>query len=228
MAVPIQAVQQIERYVRERRDTDRPLVSWALYIFLLGPITFGIYGWIVFYRRVNRMELFRVRKSNYYDAVLDFTKQYAEEGGQYDVVHDQVSDLENYKKDRFTTEHKRVDPSMAVLLGIVTFGIYLLIMYHQMMRFWWEIQITEQDFDEKLSQTWTKLGVVRYPVTFQPLQELRREFLRAFLLSIVTFGIYAIIWDHQLHTDPDKVYPEFHSVEDTVLNAARNPAAPTA
>jgi hypothetical protein len=53
-------------------------------------------------------------------------------------------------------------------------------------------------------------------------QALRRNFGLYLGLSIITFGIYGIIWDYQLHTDPEKVYPEFHSVEDTVLNGARN------
>lgn len=224
MAPPVQAIQGIERYVRERRDTDRPLVSWGLYFFLLSWVTLGIYPLIVFYRRLNRVEMFRIRKENYYNAVLQFMKQYAEQSGKYDSVFDNISDLESYTKGRFTSEHKQIKPGLAVFLSCVTLGIYGYIMVYQSMRFWWEIQVTEQDFDEKLSQIWTKLGIVKYPITFQPIQELRRSFWMHFLLSGATLGIYGIIWDHRLHTDPDKVYPEFHSVEDTILNGARNPA----
>jgi hypothetical protein len=40
-----------------------------------------------------------------------------------------------------------------------------------------------------------------------------------FFLSIATIGIYGIFWDYQLHTDPDRIYPEFHGTEDAVLSA---------
>jgi hypothetical protein len=39
---------------------------------------------------------------------------------------------------------------------------------------------------------------------------------------MVTIGIYGLIWDYRLHTDPEKVYAEFRSVENTVLNGVRN------
>lgn len=53
-----------------------------------------------------------------------------------------------------------------------------------------------------------KLGVVRYPITFEPIPALERQFGTHFLLAIVTFGVYGIVWDYQLHTDPEKLYPE--------------------
>jgi hypothetical protein len=89
------------------------------------------------------------------------------------------------------------------------------------MRFWWQIQLTEQDFDDKLSVTWTKLGIVRYPLTFEPIQALNRSLGLHLLLSVVTLGIYGIVWD-------TGSTPEVHSTEDSVLNALRNvgPAVP--
>src|ERR1019366_8553213 len=60
------AVPQIESAVRERLNTDRPLIGWGLYFFLLSWVTFGIYSIIIFYRRLNRVELFRQRKMRYY------------------------------------------------------------------------------------------------------------------------------------------------------------------
>jgi Domain of unknown function (DUF4234) len=220
----IQATQQVERFVRERRDTDQKLVGWGLYFFLLSWVTLGIYPIIVFYQRINRADLFRNRKENYYRAVLDFTRQHAEETGTYDALHDQIDDLDAHVKERFTIEHKPINAGLSLVLSVVTFGIYGLFATYRLMRFWWEVQVTEQDFDEKLSQIWTKQGVVKYAITFQPVQELRRSFGLHLGLSVVTLGIYGIVWDYRLHTDPEKVYPEFQSIEDTVLNGARNAA----
>ncbi|MGC0312356.1 DUF4234 domain-containing protein [Kitasatospora acidiphila] len=220
----LQAVQQVDRYVHERRTTDQTFVSWGLYFFLLSWVTLGIYPIVIFYRRLNRADLFRDRRLHYQNAVIDASAQYAEQHGQYGAAHDDLDDLRRFVKERFEDEHKPIKAGLSLFLSFVTIGIYGCIATYRLMRFWWQIQLTEQDFDDKLSVVWTKLGVVRYPITFAPVPALERSFGLHFLLSIVTLGIYGIIWDYRLHTDPEKVYPEFHSTEDVILNSLRNAA----
>jgi hypothetical protein len=220
----IQAVQQVERYVHERRFTDQRLVSWVLYFFLLSWVTFGIYSIYLFYRRVDRADRFRNRRVHYYDAVIAATRQYAELNGQYGAAHDDLDDLQRFVKARFADEHKPIQAGLSLILSIITLGIYGFYATYRMMRFWWEIQLTEQDFDEKLSLIWTKLEIVRYPLPFEPDEELNRSFGIYLFLTIITLGIFGIVWDYRLHTDPDRIYPEFHSVEDGVLNALRSAA----
>lgn len=217
----VPALAKIERYIRERRDTDRPLVGWGIYFFLLTWVTLGIYPIVIFYKRLNRADLFRERRQHYYDAVIAFTAEFAEQASRLDTIHHDTDDLAAYVKERFANVHRPIKAGLSVLLSFVTLGIYGYIAYYQAMKFWWEIQVTEQDFCEKLSIIWTTLGIIRYPIRFDPLQQLRRSFWMNFFLSIVTLGIYGIVWDYQLHTDPDKVYPEFHSTEDATLSAAR-------
>ena len=218
----LQAVQQVDRYVHERRATDQTFVGWGIYFFLLSWVTLGIYVIVMFYRRLNRADLFRDRRMHYYNAVIDASKQYAEERGQYDACHDDLHDLQRFVKERFEDEHKPIKAGLSLFLSFITLGIYGCVATYRLMRFWWQIQLTEQDFYDRLSVTWTKLGVVRYPVTFEPITALNRSFGMHFLLSLVTLGIYGIVWDYQLHTDPEKLYPEVHSAEDTSLNALRN------
>ncbi|MEV7194916.1 DUF4234 domain-containing protein [Streptomyces sp. NPDC093510] len=217
----IQAVQQVDRYVHERRSTDQIFVGWGIYFFLLSWVTLGIYGVVLFYRRLNRADLFRGRRMHYYNAVIDASKQYAEEHGQYGPSQDELDDLQRFVKERFEDEHKPIKAGLSLFLSFITLGIYGYIAVYRSMRFWWQIQLTEQDFDDKLSVAWVKLGIVRYPLTFKPVQILNRSFGMHFLLSFVTFGIYGIVWDYRLHTDPEKLYPEVHSTEDAVLNALR-------
>jgi len=97
--------------------------------------------------------------------------------------------------ERFTDEHgePKVKPGLAVFLDVITLGIYGLVATYRIMRFWWQIQLTEQDFDEKLSVIWAKIGIVRYPLTFEPIPEMNRSFGMHFFLSVVTIGIYAMI-----------------------------------
>lgn len=215
------ALAQVERYIRERRDTDKPLIGWGVYFFLLGPLTLGIYYIVVYYQRLQRADMFRERRQHYYGAVADFTTQYAEQTRQLDAVHHDTDDLRAYVKERFLNVHKPVNAGLSVALSFLTLGVYWFIAVYKVMKFWWEIQVTEQDFCERASVIWSRLGIIRYPISFDPMQQLRRSFWTDFLLSVVTIGIYGIFWDYQLHTDPDKVYPEFHSTEDAVLSAAR-------
>lgn len=176
---------------------------------------------VIFYQRVNRADMFSERRHRSYDAVIKFTNEHAEQTSQFDAVHHASADLASYVKERFSDVHRPIKAGLSLVLSIITLGVWYFIAVYKMMKFWWEIQVTEQDFCERLSIIWTNLGTIRYPITFEPMQKLRRSFWINFLLSFVTVGIYGIIWDYQLHTDPDKVYPEFHSTEDAVLSAAR-------
>jgi hypothetical protein len=150
------------------------------------------------------------------------TRQYADLDGQYGAIHDDLDDLERFVKERFAYEHKPIEAGPAVILSIITLGVYGLYATYRVMRFWWEIQLTEQDFDEKLSLIWTRLGITRYPVTYETDEELHRSFGLYLLLTVVTLGIFGIVWDYRLHTDPERIYPEFHSAEDSVLSALRS------
>lgn len=221
----VQAVTQVERFVRERRDTDQPLISWALYFFLLSWITIGIYSIYIFYKRLDRADRYRQRKLSYHRSVIQFAGQYAEQTGRMDEVHGPLGDVDNYLRERFEQEHKPLNAGLSTVLAVVTLGIYGLVQVYRLMRFWWEIQITEQEFDDRISQTLLRLGVINYPVSYATIPKLRRSFGVSLLLSVVTFGIYGIVWDYQLHTDPDMVFPESRSSEDTILNALRSASA---
>jgi hypothetical protein len=73
---------------------------------------------------------------------------------------------------------------------------------------------------------WAKLGIVRYPISFTPRQSVKRSFGLYLGLSVLTVGVWSLVWDYKVHTDPDSLYPEFHSAEDAVLNAVRNAPVP--
>lgn len=221
----LQSLPRVERYVRERRSTDQVFINWGVYYFILTWATFGIYPLIIFYRRLDRADLFRERRLHYFTAVIDATREYAEAHGHDDAtVHSQLDDLQHFVKERFTDEHAPIEAGKSLLLSFVALGIYGLYAVYRMMRFWWQIQLTEQDFDEKLSIVWTELNIVRYPITFEPVLALNRGFGMHILLTLATVGIYGIIWDFQLHTDPEKLYPETRAAEDAVVAALRNAA----
>ena len=217
------AAQQVERYVRDRRDTDRTFVEWAVYFFLLVPVTLGIYALVIFYREVNRADMFAQRKAHYYKSLLDYTRQWTQESGEYDATHSQIDDIEWYIKGRFESEHKPIRAGLSLFLSIVTLGIYRLYSIYRMDRFWYQIQLTEQDFDDSLlCDLWVKLGLVKYPIPYRPDESTRRSFWMSFALTCVTLGIYGIVWDYKIYTDPPKkIFPEIHALEDSVIQIVR-------
>ncbi|MDP3029417.1 MAG: DUF4234 domain-containing protein [Deltaproteobacteria bacterium] len=217
----IQEVQKIERSIRERRDTDVPLVNYWLYIFLLSWVTLGIYPIVLFFKRIGRIDKFIIRKKEYYEGVIGYTEKYAKENNKYDDLHHQIQDLKNLYEDNFGKKIKELKAGLSFFLSIVTFGIWAIVVLFKQNEIWNKLQGFEQDFDDNLSQIWSKLGLAKYPINFRPDSSKNRSFILYIVLSIVTFGIWGIVWDYKIHTDPDKLYKEFHSVEDTVLNTIR-------
>ena len=75
----IQAVQKIERSIKARREVDVPFMNWWLYTLIVNPVTLGIYGIVMFFKRTGRVDKFIVRKEDYYQNVLDYTEKYSQE-----------------------------------------------------------------------------------------------------------------------------------------------------
>lgn len=217
----MQAVTRIERGVKERRDTDTTLMNYWLYFFLVSWVTFGIYGLVLFFKRIARIDGFSERKRSYYEGLIDWTQRYAQQHGKEDDVHHRLGDMRSdlglaYKKDL-----RKINAGVSLLLTIVTLGIYGLFALYRVNRYWWDVQVVEQEFDDGLSQVWSKLDLMRYPVSFTLDQGKRRSYPLYLILTIVSFGIWGIVWEYKIHTDPDNLYKEFHSIEDTVLQTVR-------
>src|SRR5437773_1069635 len=110
---------------------------------------------------------------------------------------------------------------LSLVLAIVTLGIWGLVWLYKIDKVWNDLQKIEQHFDDKISQMWIKMGLTRYPITFEVDASKNRSYFLYLILSVVTCGIWALVWDYKIHTDPDNLYKEFHVVEDTVLQTVR-------
>ncbi|MDY6970442.1 MAG: DUF4234 domain-containing protein [Spirochaetota bacterium] len=217
----IQAIQKIERSIKERRDVDVPFMNWWLYIFIVHPVTLGIYGIILFIKRTRRVDKFIVRKRDYYQSVLDYTERYCQDKNVYDNIRNDLNDLKEFVNGNFSKNIKEIKAGISSLLIIITLGIWGFIWLYKMNIIWYKLQKLEQDFDDKLSQIWTKVGLIKYPLTFNLDSSKKRSYALYLILSIITFSIWGLVWDYKIHTDPENLYKEFHSTEDTVLQTVR-------
>jgi hypothetical protein len=218
----VQSVTQIDRAIKLRRDNDVSLINWWLYVLLVSWVTFGIYAIVLFFKRIHRIDRFSQRKRAYYDGVLEWTERQAIQRGQGAVVHNDIADMRSEVDRAYQKDLRPINAGLSFLLSIITLGIYGFYVLYRMNRYWWDAQTVEQDLDDKLSQTWIKLGFTRYPITFQLDQSKRRSYGLYLVLSIVTLGIWGLVWDYKIHTDPDNLFKEFHGVEDTVLQIVRS------
>lgn len=91
-----------------------------------------------------------------------------------------------------------------------------------MNKVWNEVQNFEAEFYDKISQIWKKLNLLKYPIMFNRNPKKVRSYPLYLILSIITFNIFSLYWDYLIHIDPDNLYKEIHSAEDTILNAIRN------
>jgi hypothetical protein len=212
----------LERSVKDRRDVDQPLANWWLVTFLISPITFGIYGLILYFKRIGRINRFIERKQRYYSAIVDFTQKYAEARGVLDPVRAHLHDLSVETTEAISSRVKKTSPVWAFILSLVTFGVWGLVVLYRLNRAWYQLSLIEQEFDDKLSQIWIRVGLTRYPLTFNVDHTKKRSFGLNLLLCCATFGIWSLVWDYKIHTDPDNLYREFHGVEDTVLQTVRS------
>lgn len=217
----VQTVTAIDRSIKERRDTDAVFINYWLYFFVVLWATFGIYGIVLFFKRIKRVDGFSERKQAYYEGLIEWTERYSLQRGKSDDVHHALEDMRSEVNAAYKGDLRQINAGVALLLTIVTLGIYGLYVLYRLNRYWWDAQVLEQDFDDKLSQAWTNLGLIRYPVSFTIDQGKRRSYALYLILSIVTFGIWGIVWDYKIHTDPENLYREYHSVEDTVLQTVR-------
>ncbi|HJU36331.1 MAG TPA: DUF4234 domain-containing protein [Gaiellaceae bacterium] len=217
----VQSVTVLDRAIKQRRDTDTILMNWWLYFFLVSWVTFGIYTLVLFFKRINRIDGFIARKHSYYTALLEWTERYAQQEGKEDSVHHDLADMRSEVDAAYAGDMRPIKAGLSFLLTLVTLGIYGLYVLYRLNRYWWDAQVLEQDFDDKLSQVWMRLDMMRYPISFTVDQSKRRGYVLYLILSIVTFGIWALVWDYKIQTDPENLYNSFHSVEDTVLQTVR-------
>jgi nitrate reductase NapE component len=217
----IQTVVGVERSVKERRDVDVPLTNWWLASLVIEPFTLGIYYIVIYFKRIGRIDKFTARKQRYYEAVLSFTERYAATMGSVNQVQGQIDDTKSLVAHAFSGRVRPIKAGLSFLLSLITLGIYGFIVWYRMNRAWDDLQKLEQEFDDKLSQIWLSLSLVKYPIKFEIDTSKKRSYGLYLFLSIITLGIWGLVWDYKVHTDPDNLYKEFHGVEDTVLQTIR-------
>ncbi|MBO0768475.1 MAG: DUF4234 domain-containing protein [Solirubrobacterales bacterium] len=220
-ANPIPSITRLDRSIKERYETDVKLVNWWLYALLLAWVTLGTYALYVLVKRITRIDSFSARKRDYYGALLEWTRRRSKSQGQIHLVHSELLELETKLERAYTETLAPIRAGRSLLLSLATLGLYGLFVIHRMNRYWSDAELLEQEFDDRLSRIWLKLGIVRVPIHYSRSPGKQRSFGKYLGLSFLTLGVWAAVWDYKLHTDPDSLYADLHRVEDSVLATVR-------
>jgi hypothetical protein len=217
----VQPLTALEASVRARSDTDTQFINWWVYVLLLSWLTFGIAQIYYFIRRVSRVDQYSRRKQDYFESVVAFTDRYAQGSLQRQRAEPIIRDMRALVEEAKQHDLRPIGALKSFLLTVVTFGIYGIFVWYQLNRAWADRQRVTAAFTELLTKAWMVLGITNYPITFQPASGKQRNFWLYVVLSVVTFGIWGLVWDYKVHTDPNNIYPRIHQVEDTVVQLAR-------
>ena len=216
-----QEILRIERSIKDRYDTDKILVNYWLYFFLLSWITFGIMSLVLFFQRIGRVDNFINRKKSYFEGLINYCEQTAREKNKYDELSTQINRLRSVYEYEFLDKNKTINAGLSFVLMIITFGIWGIVVRYKLNKAWDNLQRAEQRLYEELNPIFGHLGVTKHPINFRIKVNKSRSFILYFFLTIITFGIWGIVWDYYIHTDADDLYPEFHTAEDYILGAIK-------
>lgn len=235
----LQHLSRLERLARMRRDTDRRLVNWWLYTFVLSWITFGIYPLVMLYRRLKRRDDHFERIKNFYEAMIICTEEYAQTAKRENA--NLYHQLEEIKRMIAEAEARWLKPRGAtawivamvvlVLIGVfapdvypLTFVIGLgigLYLFYVLLFDWQKLERFELDVMDRFNQCWAIVGLTQYPIQINTALKKRSPVLYVFLL-IITLGFFAFYWDYCIHYDPERLFRESEIWEDSVVSMFRN------
>lgn len=217
----MQEILEIEKSIKERRQSDIKLTNFWVTMFLLSPVTLGIYPLIQGYKQVDRVDKFIKRKRKYYEGIINYTEKYLKENNNYDEYQYKYNELKDSYKESFLKECKELNYFLSLLFTIITLGIYGVYFGYKINKIWDDIQKFEDDFYEKVNNIWSKVGIVKYPINFKYDSSKKRSYIVNLILSLVSFGIWGLVWNYKLWVDPDNLYGEIHTAEDVVLSTIR-------
>jgi len=119
-----QCVVRVERAIKERRESDKPLINYWLYFLLVSWVTLHIYTFVVFFQRMVRIDRFSTRKRMYYEGLITWTSRYAQRLGREDEVHDRIGDMRDEIDAAYSGDMRQINAGLSLLFTILTLGIF--------------------------------------------------------------------------------------------------------
>jgi hypothetical protein len=213
---PISYEQFVVAEVRRRQETDYRYNYWTY----LGwnVLTFGIYSHYATYKLVERRTKHAERRLAFLSYFWHTLNARAEAAGQKEAVAEGLDNLSRiYQQiDAFERRNKR-EPILWMLLRLV-FGVVGAYINHFLNRDLIFFDEWESSYAANAEWVMQRLGMpVSVPKRTNPVRS-RSTGLYVFL-SIITFGIWSMVWRAQVMADGNNHFDDDDRIEDALLAA---------
>jgi hypothetical protein len=208
------SLDDVKKDMRMSVQSDK-IMSALWVIILLIPIL-NIYA---IYNLVKRRNEHFYRQGLMSEDLLKLINKYADKKG----VKVELSSLERTLRERQHEEKEKSAPLWAILTFVS--GIAGLYVFYFLMKDFYNHERHENSFWESISNNLNTIGVeFTLPIDVKNAQLRRnvvqkRSFKIYLLLSIVTFGFFALYWFYILIKDPNEHFRE-HAILETQLDTA--------
>jgi len=210
------AAERVRRAAQRRDETDYIFNYWSALGWTI--LTFGIYGFYVFYQLVRRMRDHNARRLELLDAAATVAW---EQAGRQDLQQEMAPSFEraagHLAELRQMTGDFR-EPVIWLLLAIVARGIAEIIAFVLLDQDLIRHSQAEAGAGHELSVIYGRLG---QPLSSADQDQVKRpdNYVGRILATIFTFGIYMFWWFYNQMEEPNKHFRSNWAQEDRLVNA---------
>jgi hypothetical protein len=213
---PVPAAERVRLAARRRDETDYIFGYWSALGWTI--LTFGIYGYYVFYQLIRRIRDHNVRRLELLDAAATVAW---EQAGQQGLQQELAPSFERAAGHlavlrRMTGDFR--EPVIWLLLAIIARGITEIVGFVLLDQDLINHSHAEAAAEQELSVIYGRLGQ-HVPASDQGQVKRPDNYVGRILATIFTFGIYLFWWFYNQMDEPNKHFTSNWDQEDHLVNA---------
>jgi hypothetical protein len=213
---PVPAAERVRLAARRRDETDYIFNYWSALGWTI--VTFGIYGYYVFYQLIRRMRDHNARRLELLDSATTVAwEQAGREGLQQEMAPSFERAAGHLAVLRRMTGDFR-EPVIWLLLAIVARGITEIVAFVLLDQDLIKHSYAEAGLGHELSVIYGRLGQ-HLPSPDQGSVKQPDNYVGRILATIFTFGIYMFWWFYNQMDEPNKHFTSNWAQEDHLVNA---------
>jgi hypothetical protein len=215
-----QPIDQLRIAYQRRNDTDYIFSFWSALGWTI--LTFGIFGYYVYYQLLRRMRDHNIRRLELLEAARSYAWQLAGEQGLQDELRPNFERAASHEEvmRQMTTDFR--DPLIWLLLIWLT-GIAGIISFILLDGDLIKHDTAEGGVESELATIYARLG---RPIPQPDPARIKgkHNYVARVIVLIVTFGIYGFWWWYNMLQEPNEHFETNWVWEDALVQAAQQPA----
>jgi hypothetical protein len=214
---PVPATERVRLAARRRGETDYIFNYWSALGWTI--LTFGIYGFYVFYQLIRRMRDHNARRLELLDAAASVAW---EQAGQQSLQQEMAPSFQRFAGHLAVLRQMTGDfrePVIWLLLAVVARGIAEIVAFVLLDQDLIKHGQAEAGAGHELSVIYDRLGQ-QVPSPEQGQVKGPDNYVGRIVATIFSFGIYMFWWFYNPMDEPNKHFTSNWAQEDALVNAA--------